>query len=230
MTEERATGNKVSGMNIDYGVNGRQVLGKTEELGCLVCKFNTEDQAVKYPWTTEVIADYVGAKCGRNMRMLVKQGRETMFTEPKPPRKDESTQGPLEKFKMELTIFHKDSKEHKDQKSKAFVIIMGQCSQAVKSKVENDMDFQELEKNDDVVGLLNKLREFAFSAGGVQHPHWTLQKVVQDLTCMSQGPKEMVQNCHKRFLALTKVIEAQWGEFSPPGLVADATAAETKKA
>ena len=41
--------------------------------------------------------------------MLVRQGRETAFTEPKPPIKDDLTQGPLEKFKTELTIFHKES-------------------------------------------------------------------------------------------------------------------------
>ena len=146
MSKERATGNKVSGMNIDYRVNGRQVLGKTEELGCLVYKFNTKDQADKYLRTTEAIADYVGIKYGRNMRMLMKHGTEMTFTEPIPPRTGELMQGLLAKFKMELDIFHKDSKEYKDQKSKVFVIIMGQCSQAVKSKVENDADFQGLEK------------------------------------------------------------------------------------
>ena len=100
----------------------------------------------------------------------------------------------------------------------------------MKSKVENDADFQDLENNDDVVGLLNKLKELAFSMGGVQHPHWTLQKVLQCLTSVSQGSKEMVQNHHERFLALTKGIKAQWGEFSPPGSVADIAAVKMKKA
>jgi len=91
------------------------------------------------------------------------------------------------------------------------VVILGQCSQAVKSKLENDTGFAALEANDNVVGLLDKLKEMAFSTGGVQHPFWTLQNVLRRLTAINQGPKELVANYHKRFLATTEVIEVQWG-------------------
>ena len=144
-----------------------------------------------YLRTTKAIADYVGREYGRKMRMLVKNGNEETFTEPKPPKsKEDLSPGVLEKFKTELTIYHKDLKEYKDQKAKVFVIILGQCSQVVKSKLESDKEFTTLKKKDDVVGLLGKLKEMAYLTGGVQDLYWTLQRVLKHLTTINQPPTE----------------------------------------
>jgi hypothetical protein len=51
---------------------GRQVLGKTEELGEHVYKVGSSDQADTFVRTTEAIADYVGVTYGWAMRVLVK--------------------------------------------------------------------------------------------------------------------------------------------------------------
>jgi hypothetical protein len=90
------------------------------------------------------------------------QQTERTFTEPRAPRKEESTPGLLEKYKTELGIYHKDRKEYKDNKSKVFVVILGQCLPSVRSKLESDDGYSTLENNDDVVGLLKELRKMAF--------------------------------------------------------------------
>ena len=110
-----------------------------------------------------------------------------------------------------------------------FVNIIGQCSPSVKSRLANDSVFATLEQNDDVVGLLKKLKEFAFSTGGVQEPFWTLQGVLRHLMAINQGPNETVTNYHQRFLATTKVIEEQLGEFCTVKL-SISTNADDKKA
>jgi hypothetical protein len=223
-------GSTRAGVSRGKSANGKRVLGKLEELGGLVYKFNSKDQADLYLRTTEAIADYVGVEYGRNMRMLVKHGTETTFTKPRAPRKEDSTPGLLEEFKTELSIYHRDTKEYKEQKAKVFVIILGQCTPSLKSKLANDAGFATLEQNDDVKGLLGKLKELAFSTGGVQHPFWTLQNMLRRLTAINQGEKESVQNYHKRFLAMTEVIEAQWGQFCPTELADSNSAADKKKA
>jgi hypothetical protein len=78
-----------------------------------------------YIRTTEVVADYVGKEYGRDMHMLVKNQTKRTFTEPRAPRKEESTPRLLEKYKTELGIYHKDQKEYKDNKSNIFVVILG---------------------------------------------------------------------------------------------------------
>jgi hypothetical protein len=120
----------------------------------------------------------------------------------------------MEKYKTELRIFHREKKEFQDSKAKVFVIILGQCTHNVKSKLENELGYATLEMNDDVVGLLRQLKQMAFASGGVQHPFWTLQIVIRRLLAINQGPREPVTNYYRRFVSTTtEVIEEQWGKF-----------------
>jgi hypothetical protein len=64
---------------------GRHVLGKTKELGEFVYKIRCNDQADAFICTTEAIAEYVGVKYGWEMRMLVKNRFEKVFTKPTMP-------------------------------------------------------------------------------------------------------------------------------------------------
>jgi hypothetical protein len=152
-----SSGNTV-GFSRGRKTTGEQVLGKEEKLGELVYKFNTKDQADMYVRTTEAIADFVGVEYGRDMRMLVKHGTEKTFTEPRIPRNNDTTPGLMEKYKTDIRIFHREKKEFQDNKSKVFVIILGQCTHNVNSKLENELGYATLEMNDDVVGLLRQLR------------------------------------------------------------------------
>ena len=201
---------------------GKQVLGLTEGLLDNVYKSETRDQADTYLCTTEAIADYVGGEYSKDMRMLVKKATKKSFTEPVPPK--DTAPGSLEKYKLELSIYHKSKKEYTDHTSKVFVIILGQCSPSVKNRVVNHIEYTTLEDKGDVVGLLKMLKSMAFSTTGVQHPYWTMQLVLKRLTAINQGPNELVANYHRRFLAITEVIETQWGPFFPTKLAAsDAT-------
>jgi hypothetical protein len=64
----------------------------------------------------------------------------------------------------------------------------------VKSKLENELGYTTLEMNENAVGLLRQLKQMAFTSGGVQHPFWTLQIVMQRLLAINQGPRESVTN------------------------------------
>jgi len=223
-----------TGSSIGKRSNGGQVLGKEVELGNLIYKFNARDQADMYLRTAEAIADFVGVEHGRDMRMLVKKSNEKIFTEQLPPRAATDTTVPapgrLEKYHTELMIYRKDMKACTEQKVKVVVVILGQCSSEVKNKLANNVGFETLEDGDDVVGLLKMLKEMAFSNSGVQHPHWTLQNVLRRLTAINQEPSESVSNYHKRFLATTEVVEAQWGQFYPVKLTTGAGSVDKKTA
>jgi hypothetical protein len=114
-------------------------LAKKRSYGNWFHKFNTKDQADKYLRTTEAIADFVGVEYGRDMRMLVKHGTEKTFTEPRISRSEDATPGLMEKYKTELGIFHQEKKEFHENKAKVFVIILGQCTHNVKSKLEIEL-------------------------------------------------------------------------------------------
>jgi len=155
-----------TGSSIDKRSNGGQVSGKEAELGNLIDKFNTKDQAGVHLCTAEAIADFVGVEHGRDMRMLVKKSNEQIFAEPLPPRAATDmtvlAPGRLEKCRTELMICHKDMKACTEQKAKVFAVILGQCSSEVKNKLVNNVGCEALEDSDDAVGLLKTLKEMAF--------------------------------------------------------------------
>jgi hypothetical protein len=64
----------------------------------------------------------------------------------------------MEKYKTELGNFHREKKEFHENKAKVFVIILGQCTRNMKSKLENELGYATLETADDVVGLLRQLK------------------------------------------------------------------------
>jgi len=100
----------------------------------------------------------------------------------------------------------------------------------VLSKLESDEEHAKLEKNKDVVGLLKKLKTMAFLTGGVQDPFWALQNALKRLVGVNQGKEESVDNYKKRFIAMTQVLEQQWGKFCPTELAEDETEAAQKVA
>jgi len=233
--DEAAKLGSSSGSSIDKKKsNGGQALGKEIELGNLICKFNAKDQADVCLRAAEAIADFAGVEHGRDMRMLAKKSNEKIFTEPLPPRAATDNlvpaPGRLKKCRTEPMTCHKDLKTCAEQKAKVFAVILGQRSSEVKNKLANNAGFDTLEDSDDVVGPLKMLKEMAFSTSGVQHPCWTLQNVLRRLTAINQGPSELVPNCHKRFLAAAKVVEAQWGQFCPLKLTTGAGKVNKKTA
>jgi hypothetical protein len=57
-------------------------------------------------------------------------------------------------YKAELDIYYQKQDKYQDNKGKAFVIILCQCTMGVKGWLENRNGMVELEANRDVVGLL----------------------------------------------------------------------------
>ena len=63
-------------------------------------------------------------------------------------------------------------------------MIMGQCLPAMKNKIERLDDYKDLEDKNNVIGLLKKMQEVAFSADSVQYEFWLMQQSMRKLaTC-----------------------------------------------
>jgi hypothetical protein len=165
------------------------------------------------------------------MKNLMKYQQEKSFTKPKAPtaaaRKDNDLLVIV--WKEELSRYHWEEKEYRDQKAKVFGVILGQCSREVKSRLESTPMFAETEQTNDVIGLLTMLKKMSHSTDGVQEPYWALQNVLRRLTAMNQGKHETVANYYNKFKNQAKVIAGQWGEFYPPNLTVSNSAADRKE-
>jgi hypothetical protein len=212
---------------------GRQVLGKTKELGEHVYKIGSSDQADTFVCTTEAIADNVGVKYGWAMRVLVKNRTEKVFTKPTRPtaakvttRSQTGTETEvlgsvssvqMADYKAKLDNYHRDTRAYRENKAKVFVVILRQCTVAVMSRLETGGGLTDLEVNLDVIGLLEKLESMAFSTGGVQESFVILVGSLRPLTNLQQGLQE-VAKYYKRFKISADVLGGHWGDFHPTNL------------
>ena len=75
----------------------------------------------------------------------------------------------------------KKRERHADYKGKVFATVMGQCTKAMKNRVEADEKHDAAEKSSDVIVLLGVVKDLAFSASDLKHPHTQAAQAWRDL-------------------------------------------------
>jgi hypothetical protein len=82
----------------------------------------------------------------------------------------------------------------------------------MKNKVESLQGYDLIEANDDVIKLLNGLKELTFKTHKVQYGYWTICQTVRSvLTIRQQDNEPLVAEYYKRFTSCVDVAESQWG-------------------
>ena len=136
--------------------------GDVEEQGSNVYLYGSNVQGEFFIKATEAIAEYVGKTCGRSMRILMKHGVECGPVEPDAPSEKQSKSNVvMRKYDKEIGHYYNKLDEYLENKAKVFVIIKGQCSLTMKNKVETLPDYEEWERDDNVIGLLGGLKELS---------------------------------------------------------------------
>jgi len=109
--------------------------------------------------------------------------------------------------------------KYNEDKTKVFRIIMTKCSPEMKDKLEaQSTELEKLEDDNDVIGLLDMIKELVYNAGGVRNKFVSMQSLNRTLYGRgnTQRPNESLNECGKRFLQQVEVIEAVWGKLVPP--------------
>ena len=195
----------------------KNIRGDIGELGHHVYVYGSKNQGDTYLKTTEAIAEYVGREYNKFMRTLVKMSIETVPTEPDEPT-GTVTQYAMEKYKKQLSRYYDQLDKYEEYKAKVFVIIKGQCTLTMKNKVESMKDYASWERDDDVIKLLNALKELAFTTIKVQYDYWMMSMSLKRAMNLTQHGGESLAGYYKRFINTVEVTESQWGQLVPTEL------------
>jgi hypothetical protein len=85
----------------------------------------------------------------------------------------------------------------------------------MKDKVESLQGYDSIEANDDIIKLLNGLKELTFKTHEVQYGYCTICQTVRRVLTMRQQDKEPSAEYYKRFTSCVDVAESQWGTLVP---------------
>ena len=75
---------------------------------------------------------------------------------------------------MELKIYYDEMKLHKRNKAKIFIKIKGQCSLAMKPKIERNEEYKTMEEQDDVMKLMKLIKSLSHANIDVKYEYWSL--------------------------------------------------------
>jgi hypothetical protein len=75
--------------------------------------------------------------------------------------------------------------------------------------------YPQLEKDNDVIGLLKLLKELSFTTINAHYEYWTKMQSLRRFVNVQQLPRESLASYYRRWKAPLEVLEAQWGEFGP---------------
>jgi hypothetical protein len=81
----------------------------------------------------------------------------------------------------------------------------------MKNKVESLQGYDSIEANDDVIKLLNGLKELTFKRHEVQYGYWTICQTVRKVLTMRQQDNKPLAEYYKRLTSCVDLAESQWG-------------------
>jgi hypothetical protein len=131
-----------------------------EELRGYVFSYGVPGQQAKYAKAKKAIAEYIGmtSDCGQDLYTAIMEGVEPEFEEPEDPGKT-ATKGQLQRYDILLKKVLAKEEKYNIEKAKLFRLIIGQCSQAMRNKVEALPDYKVMQKTVDFVKLLKRMKE-----------------------------------------------------------------------
>jgi hypothetical protein len=104
----------------------------------------------------------------------------------------------MKKYETELKQYYFKKERYEEHKAKIFVIVKGQCTLKMKNKVESLRGYNLMEANaDDIIKLLNGLKELTFKTHEVQYGYWTICQTVRRILTMRQQDKEPLAEYYK---------------------------------
>jgi hypothetical protein len=178
--------------------------------------FGVIGQQERFIKSKKALAMYLGttSDCGKMLYNAIMKGEEPKFKEPDDPGKDAT---PAQVRKYEILFKKNLEKEEKYlmEKSKAFRLIMGQCSTAMRNKLESLGEHPDLEENDNITGLLSKMNELVYSTGNDQYEYWVMQSAITKLVTLRREPKESLNHYYNRFNGQLESTEKVWGLLIP---------------
>jgi hypothetical protein len=200
---------------------GQKLKGAVKELGSKVYVSDVSTATDKFVKMTEVIADYVSRVLGKEPMCDLVNGIDKPPVEPELPTNAKKDGPEARKWDRNYSHYLQQRERYRLSKGKVFVIILGQCTLAVKNRLKSlGTDYAQLQLNDDVLGLLTAIRNIALANANIQNPYWGAAQAFKRLATVSQQHDESLPAFYKRWtnardvakLATLKTVESETDE------------------
>ena len=173
--------------------------------------FGVSGQEQIYITTRRAIAGYAGRTYRKEFYRMIEEGEEPKVRIPEKP----TTEEDKAMYQYRLRSAAADEDALYKEKGKVFLLIMEQCMPALRNKVERLPEYATLEANNNVVGLLDKIKATVYQSAAHQYEFWQMQAQVRKFVAVEQLSRESLDGYRRRFEAQQKELERLWGQLIP---------------
>ena len=172
-----------------------------------------ERAGARFNRVIERLADYARIEYGMDMYYLITDGTEPEWEELEVP----STRSTalMRKYEIDYKYQKEEKRDHKRNKEKMFGVILGQCKEGTKDLVKSDKSYRTLERNGDVVELINLIRSLCYGTDKKRYISWTQQAQLRKTVGSMQKDGESIQKFSVNFIEQVKAFEEQFGPLLP---------------
>lgn len=191
---------------------GETFKGNNEDLEGFVYTYDGHAKASQFQKTTEKIGEWAKRNCPC-FPLDVWKGIETLeepdFNEWRPDA-PENMEDVVEAaiFKEEVQEYGKRKRAYRDNSTKVYTIVIGQCSEATKAKLEAIDDWDDINGEHNLVQLLKAVKSLMHNQiQGGRHAGLTAYESLRALLSIRQQRHEETAHYRKRFTAARDVLE-----------------------
>jgi predicted RNA-binding protein associated with RNAse of E/G family len=219
--QRRKQGGK-RGQRDQQGVKTTKFEGRCDELAGHVYDYAGVRQAAdQYTKTTREICEYVGRtyKHGADTKIALETLAMPAFREPEDP--------PANATRTRVRIWEKEVDEYvkrgillTENLKTAYLLIYGQCSEAMRAKLESRPNHQAVEASADAIALLENIRTVMFQFQAQRYATLALHEAKRRFYTFTQDKHSTVQQYYETFKNNIDVIEYCGGKIGDdPGLI-----------
>jgi hypothetical protein len=191
--------------------------GRCKDLELYVYDYLTPSQAAKdYKITTKEIAEYVGRtyEKGVEVQRIIEDGVIKALDEPANlTAEEEKSEVKKAIWKKQIEAHVKRIEKRDDNVCKAYMLVFGQCSEVVRSKLESMKSYEDMQSKYDIVELLKSIQTVMFSYQGQQNKTHTLIDAQKRLMSMHQDQSMSPQLYLEKFKVMVQVVEHCGGQI-----------------
>ena len=190
--------------------------GETEGVSGHIYDFGVPNQAYIFTETTKKLASYAGQtyKEPQDIRRAIEDVVEIAINMPtvRANITDTTLQGKL--YDKCIKIWSKRESLYRQNKAAMFSIVLGQCTEAMKSNLESESTYETIANNSDVIELLKLIRNVEFSYDSKRYPYLAMYTAMKGVYGNYQKNYTNFDAYLESFQNLVSVVEHCGGNFA----------------
>ena len=134
---------------------------------------NTSKQSELFTLTTKKVANFAGRTCkeAKDISVAIEELQDPTFTLPVRQNTGDSDVDKL-LLTQEMQIYFKRVSLYRQNRETIYSVILGQCTDTMKAKLESEATFKNISQDRDMVELLKLMRDVAFNYESDKYPFW----------------------------------------------------------